>query len=60
MPNFLMVNNLKQGLFFNQLWLQQGAVTPIHSIQGDFNSISVSIPGMNARLHFNAVAHLPL
>ena len=32
----------------SQLWLQLGAVTPIHSIKGDFNSVSVSVPGMNA------------
>ena len=38
----------------------QGVVTPIHSIQGDFNSVSVSVPEMNAWLHFSSVANLPL
>ena len=37
-----------------------GAVTPIYSIQGDFNSASDSTPGMNARVQFSSVAHLPL
>ena len=56
-----LIQKLVQNLVQNQLWLWPGAVTPIHSIQGDVDRASVSVPGMNAWwLHFNAVAHLPL